>query len=524
MSDLANALSLDQQIGQLFMVGFQEPEPTSEIITMIRDHHVGGIILFTRNIRDMAQARRLSANLQRIARAAGHPRPLLISIDQENGLVRRLGPDATILPGNMALGATRSEELTEAVARACGEELRVAGVNMNLAPDADVNNNPANPVIGARSFGGDPALVARLTAAAVRGYRSAGIITTIKHFPGHGDTATDSHLALPVVACDLNRLRAVELPPFIAGCAAGADCVMTAHVLLPQIEPERSLPASISPAVIRGLLRDQLGYDGVVMTDCLEMHAISRTVGVPRGAVLALRAGNDLVLISHTFPWQRDAILAVRAAVEKGEIDRETIHQAAERVLHLKERLTWDAASVTTVDFAAHAQLRDDAYARSTTVVTNEEHILPLRLAPEQRLAVIAPEARAVSQAVDVAYDHTDLLAALSQRHPNLISCHLTADGAEDSRKQVLRAAQEAGVVLLVMINARRDPQQAALIADLLACGKPIIGIAAGDPYDLAQFPSLAAGLATYEYTQPALRAAVRVIFGETEARGQLPV
>ncbi|HKS69310.1 MAG TPA: glycoside hydrolase family 3 protein, partial [Ktedonobacterales bacterium] len=339
-------LSLDDAIGQCFMVGFHGTEPPPSLIELIARDRVGGVILFSRNCRGgSAQVRALTARLQAAARDAGHPRPLLIAIDQENGLVRRLGPGATQLPGNMALSAAGDPELTEAVARASGEELRALGINLNLAPVADVNNNPANPVIGVRSFGEDPVVVGRHVAAAVRGYSAGGVIAALKHFPGHGDTATDSHLGLPLVPHDRDRLEMVELLPFQAGLAAGAECVLTAHVALPRLTGGNAVPATLAPEIVRGMLREELGFDGVAITDCLEMDAVARGVGVPSGAVAALRAGNDIVLISHRRDRQRAGLAAVRAAVAQGTLAPEAVRAAAARVLRLKRGLTWDEAT-----------------------------------------------------------------------------------------------------------------------------------------------------------------------------------
>ena len=214
---------------------------------MIERHRVGGVILFSRNLRDAAQTRALTTALQACAHAAGHPAPLLIATDQENGLVRRLGREATVLPGNMALGATGDARRAYEVARATGRELRALGINMNLAPVADVNNNPRNPVIGVRAFGDDPARVAEMVAAATRGYAEARVVATLKHFPGHGDTQVDLHLTLATVPFDLARLEAVELSPFVAGIAAGAPCVMTAHLALPALTGYATLPATLPP-------------------------------------------------------------------------------------------------------------------------------------------------------------------------------------------------------------------------------------------------------------------------------------
>src|SRR2546426_6901506 len=214
-------MTLEEQIGQLLMVGFWGSTPSQEIIDLIQRYHVGNILLFSRNVRNTRQVLELTQSLQTIAREAGQRYPLLIAIDQENGLVQRLGEAATIFPGNMALGAIGLEDIAYKVAKATGIELKALGINMNLAPVVDTNNNPANPVIGVGSFGEDPLLVARLGAAMVKGYQAAGILSCLKHFPGHGDTAVDSHLALPIIPYTFERLDALELVPFRSGMKAG---------------------------------------------------------------------------------------------------------------------------------------------------------------------------------------------------------------------------------------------------------------------------------------------------------------
>lgn len=522
-------MSLEQQIGQLFMVGFPGTSPTPEIIDLIQRCHVGGMIFFTRNIADARQVRDLTRSLQEAARAARHRYPLLISIDQENGMVRRLGEDMTTFPGNMALGAIGSEQMVADIAQATGEELKAVGINMNLAPVADVNNNPANPVIGVRSFGEDPELVARLTAPAVQGYRAAGVISTLKHFPGHGDTATDSHRALPVIPHTRERLEAVELVPFKRGIEAGADVVMIAHIFLPALMPSDGLPATVSPAVVQGLLREQLGYAGVVMSDCLEMDAITNTVGAARGSVLALKAGIDLVLISHRADRQRAGIEAVLEAARSGELSAAEIERAAERVLRLKQRfLSWDdalpATASTWTGSTAHQQLARRAYEQSTTLVRNEEHVLPLRLDPTEPLLVLLPRANTFSQASDRVHHHEFLAEQIRQRHSAVSVTSLSPQPAEAEYQQALQAARTARATIMLTMNANLDKSQITLMQALLQAGSRVIGMAVGNPYDLLAFPALRTYLVTYEYTKPALAAAVRVLFGEIPPQGRLPV
>lgn len=521
-------MSPETLIGQLFMVGFYGTTPSPEIVEMIQQHHVGGIILFSRNVQNAQQVLELTQSLQRLAKEAGHQTPLLIAIDQENGMVQRLKHGTTQLPGNMALGATDSEQLAYDVALATGRELNALGINMNLAPVVDVNNNPANPVIGVRSFGEEASLVGRLGAAQVRGYREAGVISTLKHFPGHGDTAVDSHLSLPVVPHTMQRLEAIELIPFKECIDAGADCVMTAHVAFPALTGDTQ-PATLSPIVLRDLLRQRLGFNGVIISDCLEMNAISTTVGVADGSVQTLQAGTDLVLVSHHALLQREAIAAVRTALEKGELSLELLQQAAQRVRKLKERLSWEhlpsATLPTWIGGVTHAQLRDRAYALSTTLVGQGE-MLPIQLTDAQNLLVLFLERAIRSQVEDQASSARFLVQSMQHYHPHINALIVPAQPTANDVATVEQAASMADVVILVTVNAYQDhnAQQAAIVQNVLTAGKRVIGIAASSPYDVRAFPQIGTWLLTYEPTRPALEAVARVLFGEDQSQGQLPV
>ncbi len=283
---------------------------------------LGGICLFAYNVRDRGQLASLTASLR-----AAHP-GLLIGIDEEGGDVTRLELDGgSSYPGNGALGVVDDEELTRQVAAAIGAELAAVGVNLDFAPVADVNVNPANPVIGIRSFGADPALVARHVAAFVTGLQSQGVAACAKHFPGHGSTEQDSHLELPVVLGDVHD----GLPPFRAAIEAGVRSIMTAHVRVPDLD---DVPATVSPAIMEGLLREELGYKGLVIADALEMKGLSETIGIEQGAVLAITAGVDALLVGHDLG--EDAVAAVQAAlvgaVASGRLDEGRLREAAGRV------------------------------------------------------------------------------------------------------------------------------------------------------------------------------------------------
>ncbi len=333
---------LTKKVGQLMVCGFADKTPSEEIVRLIRNYHVGGIILFSRNIGTAQEVLALTNALQQIAKEAGHERPLLICVDQENGIVRRLGEGTTYFPGSMLIGATGNSKNAYDIGLATGKELKALGINWNLAPVVDINNNPGNPVIGVRSFGEDTDLVSAYAIENIRGMHQAGVITTLKHFPGHGDTDSDSHLKLPVIPHHMERLEAVELKPFRACMKAGADTVMSAHVFFPALVKEEK-PATLATEVMTGLLRDQLGFQGVVTTDCMEMNAIADTYGTVEGATRAIKAGVDIIMISHTHILQEKAIKKLVEQVEAGDIQLEKIETSYMRVQQLKEKyLDWD--------------------------------------------------------------------------------------------------------------------------------------------------------------------------------------
>ncbi|WUH91083.1 glycoside hydrolase family 3 protein [Streptomyces sp. NBC_00433] len=341
---------------------------------------LGAVALFARNIESPEQLAALTAQLRAV-------RPdVLVAADEEGGDVTRLeARGGSSFPGNLALGAVDDVKLTRAVAAELGRRLAECGVNLNWAPSADVNSDPGNPVIGVRSFGADPDLVARNTAAYVEGLQSAGVAACVKHFPGHGDTATDSHHALPRIDVDLATLRSRELVPFRAALAAGTKVVMSAHILVPALDPE--LPATLSPAALTGLLRAPreaggLGYDGLIVTDGIEMQAIAATYGIERGTVMALAAGADAICVGggladeQTVHALRDAIVT---AVESGDLPRERLADAAARV---RELAAWTAEQAgAAVGTAPAAEVGLEA-ARRALRVTREPGFEPLDTAP----------------------------------------------------------------------------------------------------------------------------------------------
>ena len=333
-----------EKIGQLLMVGFVGTSVTPDLASFIKKYKPGGVILFSRNLESVEQMVDLTNGLQ----ACNPHSPLLISIDQEGGRVSRLPKGFTIFPPCDLLGRCNSTELAYAAAATIAKELRAVGVNMNMAPVLDVNSNPDNPVIGDRAFGATPGIVCDMGMATAAGLQDNKVAACGKHFPGHGDTAVDSHKELPIVEAPRERLEAVEFPPFRRAVAQGVVSMMTAHVLYRALDPE--LPATLSPTIITNFLRKELHYDGVVLTDDLEMHAIIDHYGVEDAAVRAVLAGCDVLLICKDRDREIAAFEAVAQAVETGTISPERLDQSVARIARLKHRFVAPYKPVTISD------------------------------------------------------------------------------------------------------------------------------------------------------------------------------
>lgn len=323
--------TLREQVGQLFMLGFAGTDATPELTSLIKEYHPGGLILFGRNLKSAEQIAELTNTVQRIA----GPIPLFISIDQEGGRVSRLPADFTIFPPCAVLGRCGTAELAHTAASVTASELRAVGINMNLAPVLDVDSNPKNPIIGDRALGRSANQVCELGQAVISGLQDNRVIACGKHFPGHGDTVADSHLELPVVTASRDRLQQVELPPFEHAIRQGLSTIMTAHVLYPSLDPE--LPATLSSPILTGLLREQLRFNGLIVTDDLEMRAILDHYGIEDAAVRSFQAGADILLICKDHDREVAAMEAMLTAVNDGTITRPRLEASLSRIKQLKD-------------------------------------------------------------------------------------------------------------------------------------------------------------------------------------------
>ena len=326
--------TLKENLGQMFMIGFNGTTLSDELKGIITNYGIGGVILFSRNIESMSQVKDLCNSLQELS-IKNNKKPLLIAIDQEGGRVFRLKPPFIQYPSYGELGRTGSEDAVRSNALLMADELIEIGVSMNMAPVLDVNTNPKNPIIGDRSFSSDPNVVSRLGSCVIKTFHEKGIIAVGKHFPGHGDTFSDSHLELPVVNHGIERLEGIEFKPFVNTFKTGLKAIMTAHVLYPALDPD--YPATLSEKIISGILRKKLGFNGVVITDDLEMKAISNNYSDKISAIQSVKAGVDILLICHSHDKQLTILNSILKSVKNGEIKEKRIDESFNRIMKLKE-------------------------------------------------------------------------------------------------------------------------------------------------------------------------------------------
>jgi len=540
---LISRMTPEEKVGQLFVMrvyghSATDPDPADAAANqkeigvvnaaeLIAKYHVGGIIYFgwAHNTREPHQIADLSNGIQKAAAAQRVPVPVLISTDQEHGIVARVGAPATLFPGAMALGAGGSRDDARTAARIAGEELFAMGIRQDYAPDADVNVNPANPVIGVRSFGADPQAVARMVAAEVKGYQGAGIASCAKHFPGHGDTDTDSHVGLPYIHHSAEEWERLDAPPFKAAIAAGIDSIMTAHIVVPAFDPSED-PATLSRPILTGILRERLGYDGVVVTDSLGMEGVRVKYGDARVPVLALKAGVDQLLNPPDLAVAHGAVLT---ALKEGELHERDLDAKLLRILLLKERrglfkdpYTTHRAVDRVVGTRAHLATADRIADRTTTLLRNDTGILPLSRRREGRVLVAGVDAAAPS---GTGGPPTTVLArALTELGFTATALSTGQTPTQQRIDEAVAALRERDAVVVATYNVTAASGQRKLVEALLATGKPVVQLAVRNPYDIAQLTGVTAALASYSWTDVELRAAARVIAGQRNPAGRLPV
>lgn len=512
-------------IGYKFMLAFDGRMPPQRILDWIAGRSLGGFTLFRPlNYDNPGQIREMTERLQRAARDSGQA-PMLIATDQEGGQLAAMGEGTTQFAGNMALGATGDPELSRRVGRAIGVELAAMGVNVNYAPVLDLNTNPRNPSLGIRAFGDDPAMAGLLGAAFIEGLQSAGVAATMKHFPGKGEASVDSHFKMPVIAHDRARLEAIEFPPFKAGIAAGARMLMTGHFAIPALTGTTAYPATVARRVMTDFARGEMGFDGVIITDALDMGAITQGAGQIIDVIAAVRAGVDLMLNKDDPDTQERLYAGLHLAHTRELIDAAHLRESVDRILALKG---WTALQpqpdLDQVGCTEHRSLEAELAQRSITVLRDTAGLLPLSIAADDRIAAVMPLPEDLTPADTSSTIKPYLASALRDWHPD-VDEFVTEHRPSPETIAALRE-QLAGYDLLVLgtINASMQPEQAELVNELLQLDIPTITVAMRTPYDLATYPAATTHLCTYSIQPASLDALAAAIFGDFAPSGRLPV
>ncbi|WP_100444564.1 glycoside hydrolase family 3 protein [Glycomyces xiaoerkulensis] len=509
-----SGMSLETKVGQLFMVyaygdsssgsahagSNQGLHGVDNPAQLFADYRVGGIIYFdwTDNLLDPAQIAELSAGIHQ-ASLEHTGVQALIGVDQEHGPITRIGEPVTTLPGAMALGASGEASVAEESARICGTELRAMGINLDFAPVADVNVNPANPVIGLRSFSSDPDLAAEMVAAQVRGFQPLddGIAACAKHFPGHGDTDVDSHVGLPVITHSEDEWRSIDLPPFQSAIGAEVDLIMSAHLQFPALD-DSGTPATLSQPILTGLLRDELGFEGAITTDALNMEGVRVQHSDAEIPVLALQAGVDLLLMPQDLPTAYQAVLD---AVADGTLTEDRIDASVRRLLRIRYHRGFagdppNPEEVSAVGTDEHAAAAASLFER-TVVVERGGELLPI--GPGAAVAVEGPDGSAVDTLVQALTDE---------------GLNPTAWGS----------AGDSDFAVVLCEDAGEWSDQMGRVRSAAESGTPTAAVSTGKPYDVAYFPDGVAAMATCSSAAPAMRALAGVLAGRVEAASGLPV
>jgi len=547
-------LTVDEKVGQLVTPTFRSLYTSSDsaihddLVALVQEHHVGGMHVFgarrgrpdvllnpTYSRTVLGQPLAAASLLNRLQAAAEIP--LLVTSDFETGVGFRMA-GATNFPRAMAFGAAGDPRLAFEAGRITAVEARAIGIHVNFAPVVDVNNNPRNPVINTRSFGENPATVGRLAAAYVEGLAAGGMLAAVKHFPGHGDTDVDSHLDLPVIRHPRERLESVELPPFRAGIAAGAGGVMTAHVALPALDPDARRPATFSEPMARGLLRDELGFDGLVFTDSMRMRAITRMLPPAAAAARAVAAGHDVVLDS---PDDRAALAGVAAAVADGTIGSAQLDASVRRILEAKARLGLHRGSRVDLDALpalvgtrAHRAVARAVSERSITLIRDAAGDVPLRTPRDGTLLYLSvldyPSGWGIGAPSRLA------IPELRARWSDVTAIELS-DRTPPTDLELVRetAGRYDAVVAGVFVRTASFSGRMDLDEDLVAFlrdlaedtaerGQSFVSVIFGNPYVAPSLPELPSVLLTYDYRGVSEVTAVKAIAGEIPIAGRLPV
>ena len=523
-------LTVEEKIGQMiacrFTAEFRNADSAylRELESLVAEAKIGGLILFApARVTDAAM---LANRFQKLAKV-----PLLMAADFEAGAANRV-TGATLFPPLMSLGAAGSEDLAYAMGKITALEGRAMGIHMTYAPVVDVNINPDNPIINTRSIGADPALVSRLANAFIRGVQANGMIATAKHFPGHGDTSVDSHTLMPTIEAGLERLQKVELFPFQSAIDAGVKAVMSAHLAVPALDPTPGVPATLSAPIMTGLLREKMGFKGLIVTDALEMAGVTNAYSTEEASLRAILAGVDQLLLP---PEPVKVIAYLAAAVRDGRIPVSRIDASVRRILEAKASLGLQRNRFVRIEDLrrlvapkAYLDAAAKAFESAATLVRNDGPVLPLAAAPE-KLVVLS-----LSSDLGDYYAGQAFVAAMRKRFPDAPAFYADGDTGSDLLDEAVARASAADTVVLALFSRLSDrkgsvdlePRHIDLIRKLAALegGPAVVAVSFGSPYFLRHIPEVDAYLCLYKNTPETQAIAARALTGEITVAGRLPV
>ena len=520
-------MTIEEKIGQMVAWRYsghfvnRDSEYLGKLESLIVNGKIGGLIIFGGEVYETAY---LTNTMQKMAKI-----PLLIASDFERGVGNQIS-GATLFPPLMAIGATWSEEQAYLMGKITALEARALGIHMTYAPVVDVNINPDNPIINVRSLGEDPEQVGKLAASFIKGCQENGLIATAKHFPGHGDTDMDSHSVLPTVGGDRDRLESVELYPFKQAIKAGVQAVMTAHLHLPALDPTPDLPATLSSPIITGLLREKLGFKGLIVTDSMGMGGVTTLYSPVEAALKAVQAGVDMILLP---PTPDEVIESLIHAVRNGQISESRINTSVKRILEAKARLGLHKNRTVNIDLLdkkvatkEHLQYADNVFENSLTLVKNEGAVLPLS-GEDQKIAVFS-----LSSDPGGYFAGRVFIQEVEERYPELITFYADAFTGEEFIQEAIKSSCEADVIVVALFSSLSAwkgsvdlvQRHIQLIQEAAANSTPVVVISFGSPYFLRHFSDVDSYLCAYRLDPQAQKAAVRAIFGEIDIKGRLPV
>ncbi|MFC6650859.1 glycoside hydrolase family 3 N-terminal domain-containing protein [Paenibacillus rhizoplanae] len=508
------AMSLEDKIALMCVVGTPSTAAEPDFRERMSQNRFGGIGLFPHNVKDEQQTLKLMEEVQAIAGDSGIPQPYYVSIDEEGGTLSKFKTFYPYIPGNRAAGLSLDAETAYLQGKIIGSQLHALGIPMNWAPVLDVNTNIDNPVVGVRSFGEDPEWVAAFGKAYIRGMHEAGVAVTAKHFPGHGQVSGDSHVVLPECELTIEELMNGPLLPFIAAIEAGADSIMMGHLVFPNIPESAGLPASLSPFFAGDLLRSRLGFEGIICTDDIEMGAIKKNFNPDEVGVLAVLAGNDMILMCHTPEYQERVIEGIRKAVLDGVIEESRIDESVNRIHRLYGKFQQYQAAARPIprECWKEAALQ---YARRTVKISRDpQQLLPL--SPSRPYMLILPQQEQLTIADNSGGNDIGLAAMLEAEglSVQLQYCSMKPEAAEIAAL----CAQAAGhVVIQGTLNAHLFSGQLQLARQLAATG-PLLNLVLRNPYDDAYLPQNAGSILLCSTSDYSLKALVEVLIQGTEA------